>query len=134
MQKPIEFTVAAGPYTNWQIGVVVWPNESALWRAYVKTPPLDKVPAQCRAFCNTLDMDDLGDEDRVLAAIHLQRGDISINLITHEGFHAFSNYIKLTQLKAYSGDSDAEEWAANSIAHIVSEVVAGLKKNKIKVS
>lgn len=117
----------ASKFTTLRVQVCVHPTHKCLAAFY----SLNHGPCgdDVRAFCAS---SDLNDEDRITAAIHFTRTDLSVPLITHEATHAMETVLLHMRLKP--GTETYSEIQAETVENIVRETLLLCSKHKIKVA
>lgn len=113
------------PDSKLLVDVFIHPSDKCMNVLYHhKYPDGDDV----RAFCES---SKLGDDDRITARLHFARETVTASLIAHEAFHATVCCLHHHKLNV---SDTTEEFLAETIGHIVNEVMKLCAHLKIKVA
>jgi hypothetical protein len=126
--KHLEFTVPAGPNTGWKIRVFVWPDKNAYLRARKR---VGGDTSGSVAFCFIRSRPDTLKDGECVANVHFNRKNLKLSYIVHECYHALGSYANFIKLK--ENTVSGEEWAADSIEHMVDGIVFALKKKRVAI-
>lgn len=132
--NPITFQFDANKNTQWGVKVFIHQSHRALIRASLDYD-FEESSGEAYAFAETYPFKKaMNNKESVFAELHFSRGKyLTMPIIAHECYHAMIWYCKLTKLKIHEANIDGEEWAADTIEYLVSGVLVGLKKHKVKV-
>ena len=127
---PLQFTIDAGPNTEWAVRVFVHNSYKRLVQAH---PNKD---TNCIAFCYRYKRAKAMEEkDRVFCELHFSKGEnMRVKYVVHECYHALIALARLTNLRVVSADDSGEEFAAESIEYMVDTILCFLKKKHVRVT